>query len=426
MRGRRRGAAATERGDPMLRYLAAVMLLLSVAMLGCASGTTAPAASEPGYSFDGSISRSVLDSYLSRAVTHQGLLGSVPEPATEYFDDDLRMLTEVGAKFVGRALHQYTVPDDMDDFYTAGARRAARIHARDPEIIIQASLFETTHRAIETVPVPSWVFEAFDRPLEERSFDYEATLYDDGHLHDQWAPGSSVPDMTKIETRMWFYYRACRAIDAGCESIHFGMADFMAEADGATAAWDDLLTRVRSYAKTNARRHFVHCDAHTLGMKAGDRLLFDSGAAPLRIVEVQGQGMPAELRMGHPNSRYGDSPGGLTPSGWTCEHQPYLVEFDNWGSSGQGGVFRVGDPWTWGYDEISWLAHHDATYRAQWLRYAYNWIGSNDPNGHLQVCTRRVLHDPVQGRLMYHANRQSDACPVGFGDEDAIAALWAH
>src|SRR5512135_613030 len=60
----------------------------------------APATSQPAkYEFDRTISREVLENYLSRAITMEGLLNGRGD-----LDDNIRMLKSVGAKFIGRSL----------------------------------------------------------------------------------------------------------------------------------------------------------------------------------------------------------------------------------------------------------------------------------------------------------------------------------
>ena len=49
------------------------------------------------FKFDGNMSRDVLESYLSRAVTASGLYES------DTLDDDLRVIARMGVKFIGRA-----------------------------------------------------------------------------------------------------------------------------------------------------------------------------------------------------------------------------------------------------------------------------------------------------------------------------------
>ena len=151
----------------------------------------------------------------------------------------------------------------------------------------------------------------------------------------------------------------------------------------------------------------------------------DFHSFPLRIMEVPDKPQEAVLQLGFSDGIYGRSKGGATVSGWKCEHLPYLVEIDNWGVSRQPGQAKTGGIWIWGYDEITWLAHQSPEYRAQWLRYAWDWVRRTDANGHLQMPGSRTLAWPVDGKHWYYANRPSPAVPDGFGDEEAIRAIWS-
>lgn len=379
-----------------------VRLMICIA-LGFASAGWAHG-EERDYHFEGSISREVLENYLSRAVTHAGLLSSHSDPTTTCRKDDIRMLANIGAKFIGRAAFAWHVPPNDDAHFQEVERAARQVHEVDPEIILQAAIFENITPQVNNVAVPGWVFEEFGLQLEARNFRYEAMLFADDHFVDHFAPGNSVPDMTRLETRMWFFYRAKRYIDAGCEAIHFGQVLLMDDRDPDHRHWQNMLGRVRAYAAENARRKLVLCDAHTHGIVVGEnKLLFDFHSYPCRRTGPKGT-----LGEGY-RPIYGKSKGGLTPSGWTCESAPYLVEVDNWSAPD---------------DEITWFAKQEEAFRNQWLRYAWNWVREHDENGWFQMPTRRILADEVNGTYMYHANRASEACPTGFNQEATIRDIW--
>ena len=106
------------------------------------------------YRFDGSMSEEVLRSYLSGSMTTMYLLTGHGD-----FDDNLRMLTKCGVKFAGRAVYQWgreesgapAIPRKLE-----GAKeRAAKIHAADPELILQACIFEIVSRDVNDLPVPA-------------------------------------------------------------------------------------------------------------------------------------------------------------------------------------------------------------------------------------------------------------------------------
>src|SRR5258706_7426383 len=93
------------------------------------------------YRFDGSMSEEVLRSYLSRSMTTMYLLSSHGD-----FDDNLRMLTNCGVKFAGRAVYQWgreegeapAIPKKLEQ----AKAKAAKVHGTDPELVLQACIFE--------------------------------------------------------------------------------------------------------------------------------------------------------------------------------------------------------------------------------------------------------------------------------------------
>src|SRR5262245_26932785 len=73
-------------------------VFVSIAEQGWSSGTNSSVRSG-GFEFDGKISRQVLENYLSRSMCIEGLLnGRGP------LGDDIRMITNCGAKYIARAL----------------------------------------------------------------------------------------------------------------------------------------------------------------------------------------------------------------------------------------------------------------------------------------------------------------------------------
>lgn len=267
------------------------------------------------------------------------------------------------------------------------------------------------------------MFTAFGLPAEKRNFIYEDIIYPPGQR--RVIGRAQVPDVSRQETQLWFFYQAASYIDAGFEGIHFGQVEIMNGNDRTNAQWHRLLTLVRAYAATHARRHMVLCNGHTPsgGLVHDGKLLLDFHAFPLRIKENPVKAQDAILEAGFSDGIYNRSKGGTTASGWKCEHLPYLVELDNYGSSRTPGKAGAGGIWVWGYDEITWFAHQDKSYRAAWLKYAWDWVRKTDSNAYLQMpgsrtCTSRDIR-------WYFANNPSPACPHGLGDEEAIRAVWA-
>ena len=377
------------------------------------------------YRFDTTISRTVLDNYLSRSISMEGLLNGRGD-----LDDNIRMLDHIGAKFIGRSICLWGREGQLLANFDRARAQVPKVLADDPDRILEACIFEIVTSQVDSVPVPAWAFAAFGLPVEKRNFRYEDMLYTDGRFHDQWGKGASVPDVSRPETRLWFYFLAASYIDLGFEAIHYGQVELMNKNDPDLRWWDQVFTMARAYARTHARRHMLLCDAHTPGggLVREGRLLLDFHAFPLRIKEVPDKPQEAILELGFSDGLYRRSKGGLTPSGWSCEHLPYLVEFDNYGVSkapGEPNQGRGGFDWIWGYDEITWFAHQSREYRSSWLRYAADWVNQIDSNAHLEMPGSRTETSPLDHKKWYHANDASPTTPEGLGDEDAIFAIWS-
>jgi hypothetical protein len=362
----------------------------------------------PGkYSFDKTISRQVLENYLSRAITMEGLLNGRGD-----LDDNIRMLKRIGAKFIGRSLCLWGGEANLLRNLERARHERPKVHAANPDMILQACIFEIVTTQVVQVPVPDWAFAALGQPLEKRNFRYADMLYPSGRFKDHWRPGSSVPDVSRPETKLWFYFLGASFIDVGCEAIHFGQTELMNHNDRNLDHYSQVLALIRSYAAKHARRHMVLCDSHVPsgGLVRDGQLLMDFHSFPLRIMETPDKPQEAILKAGFSDSIYGRSKGGVTYSSWKCEHLPYLVEIDNWGVSKKPGQANAGGIWIWGYDEITWFAHQSQQYRSNWLHYAWDWVRRTDPNGYLQMPGSRTLRSPLDGLRWYYAKQPK---PVG-------------
>ncbi|HTL55444.1 MAG TPA: hypothetical protein VL361_07175 [Candidatus Limnocylindrales bacterium] len=398
---------------------------IAVAFVGLGSFATfgaLTAQDKDQYHFDGTISREVLENYLSRAITMEGLLNGRGD-----LNDNVRMLKSIGAKFIGRSLCLWGGEANLLANLERAKRQVPQVLAADSDMILQACIFEIVTTQVEQVPVPDWAFSAVGLPGGKRNFRYQDMLYPDGRFKDHWRPGQSVPDASRPETKLWFYFLGASFIDLGCEAIHFGQTELMNHNDRNLDHYSQVLTLIREHAAKHARRHIVLCDSHVPSgglVRDGHHLLMDFHSFPLRIMELPDKPQEAILKVGFSDGIYGRSKGGTTFSGWACEHLPYLVEIDNWGVSKQPGQSGAGGIWIWGYDEITWFAHQTPQYRSNWLQYASDWVRHTDPNGHLEMPGSRTLVSPLDHKRWYYANNASPAVPDGFGDEDAIRAVW--
>ena len=387
------------------------------------------------YYFDGSISREALENYLDRSVTAGYFLvpGTPERYEFPYREDDIRMLQNIGAKFIGRAIYRWSEESKLGDpeFLLYAKNRIERMHKIDPEIIFQGCLFEHVSGDVDNLKIPGWVFEAFNLPVEDRNFKVAEIIKrvnPSGETLMRSRDGGS-PIINNLEAKMWFYFLAKSYIDIGCEAFHLGQVGIIGRDDPDKKHYSEFITMIRDYAKKHARRHYILLDGHIHSgfIKDGVSLL-DFNSCPLRIKEVEGKPLEGMLEVGYSNSLFTKSLGAISPSGWVAESMPYLVEFDNFGVRSQPpvGVANLKDIYCWGYDEITWLSVQTEEYRNQWLRYAFDWVRKTDPNGHLQMCVTRMISGPTAEKTLrsYFANTKSDACPVGFSQEETIKDIW--
>ena len=347
-----------------------------------------------------------------------------------YHRDDVRMVKDLGAKFIGRAIYRWGGESRLNDpdYWSRAKELETEMHEYDPEMILQGCLFEIVTRDVENVPVPKWVFDEFGEECEQRNFRYDDMLNLDGIFVDHWRTGSSVPDISRKETQMWFVYLAGSYIGLGVEALHLGQISLIGMNDPKLDNWAMTIGKIRDFAKRYSRRGWVLLDAHTpqFGMVKDGVSLIDFNSFPLRIKEVESAPFQGMLSRGHLDSLYGRSLGCVSPSGWECAHLPYLVEFDNFGRGAELGIADHKLHFVWGWDEISWLAIQPESYRNEWLKYAHRWLRDNDPDGHLEMPGMRVITCDNETDGSYRANTKSSDCPIGYSQEATIKSLWAE
>src|SRR6476661_934327 len=114
------------------------------------------------YHFDKTISREVLENYLSRSISMEGLLNGRGN-----LEDNVRMLRSLGAKFIGRSLCLWGGEAKLLRNLERAKEQMPLVRRADPEMILQACVFEIVSTQVEQVPVPDWVFIALGQPVEK-------------------------------------------------------------------------------------------------------------------------------------------------------------------------------------------------------------------------------------------------------------------
>lgn len=381
------------------------------------------------YTFDTTISKEVLENYLSRSVSAAFLIH------TKTLEDDLRAIKNLGVKFIGRASGIWYPDLDDDEHFAKSQYLAKRIHEVDEEIILQACIFEAIYRHIENFKIPYYVFDAFGLDKEDRGFDFEAMRFKEAPNGFIWGENGALPDISQLETRMWFYYRATKYIDAGYEALHLGQIHLYTANDRGMPLMSGLIDMIREYGKNHGRRHKILLDAHSHGISINNRLLLDYNAMPFtRYPVLDREGEKIVL------VREGFSEGGQNPNGWEADVMPYLMEYDNWGGKvlddfdNYSKEARAWQDW-WGYDQIGWFANQDENGQRHFLEYTYKWTAINNINGYFQIPFRRTLESAGinikradNGKMdyqdIYQINTKSESCPMGFSQEEWVKELW--
>ena len=379
------------------------------------------------------ISKEVLEDYLEHSVTMAEFLAVDPytvDAAYPNKEDDIRLIKNIGAKFIGRAIYRWGKEAMLtnQDYLNQAATLIKKVQQQDPEVVFQAALFECITQQVNDIPVPDWVFTTFGAPIEKRNFRYNDMLNANGKFVDHWRKGSSVPDITTKEAQYWFMFLAGTYMNIGCEALHLGQIALIGMADPKLEAWAAFLVKVREYAKKHARHKWVLLDAHTPsgGMVVNGKSLLDFNSFPLRIKEVVDKPQEGILQMGYLDALFGRSKACITPSGWSSPSLPFLVEFDNFGISRNPGVADTTSHFIWGYDEVSWFYLQPEKYRQDWLRYAYHWIKEHDSSAFLQMPVSRIV-SLGRGKPMVknRANTRSAGVPDGMNLEETMKDIWS-
>lgn len=388
------------------------------------------------YEFQDTVSKDVLCNYLARAVTIS-LEGNFAPNGTNSKHIE-KFILNTGTKYICRAATCWS--PSKADYNTHNGQKIfiQTVHKSDPYVVFEACVFECVSTAVNDIPIPAEVFEAFGLPVENRNFSFDAMCFPDGSYKNQWGANTSVPDITQQETMLFLYHRATKYIDLGYEGLHMGQIHLIGRDDHGWEKWTELLSMIREYAEDHARRGFVFINAHTHGIVGADGvLLFDFHMYPSRPMAVgteahfptEDNPQEAEFALNHSDSIYGKSLGGETYSGWECDSLPYLVELDNYGDDAANlHVPRPADMRTWGMDEITWYANQPADYREEFLEYAYSWVKDEAPgDGFFAMPGQRVarIYDENNNvvQWQYYAYDPKNH-KNGNGDEAFIKEIW--
>ena len=126
------------------------------------------------FQFDSTISRPVLENYLSRSISFTEFLHddlTQPRDARGVDPrDNMRLILDSKAKFVGPALMLWGHESNLARFLKTATPYAEALHQADPDIVLQAAAFEIVTTNIESISIPERVFVEFGQPVTNRNF----------------------------------------------------------------------------------------------------------------------------------------------------------------------------------------------------------------------------------------------------------------
>lgn len=402
--------------------LLALLLVPGILATGCSNH-----AARPLTAVDGAPPQAEVERCLDRAITMTSCLQLFPW-ARQQWPANLELIADLQPALIGRAALVWGWEPIMLRSLHGLAWRVRQVHAVAPDAVLQGCIFEFISQQVEQVAVPEHVQRAFGLEPVARNYDYQAMLplaTPPDHAPG-WEHAGAVPDITRLETRLWFFHLASLYLDAGLEAIHLGNIGRIAAHDHDLRWTDDLLRRIREHAAVNARRGWVVLDAHTHGLVRQRRLLLDFHSWPLRLRE---SGPPeledAVLEVGYHDAIYGRSRGGITPDGRLVQHQRYLVELD----SGYAGATAGGcdlPECVWGCDEITWFARQSSARRDELLRRFWRRVPELDPAGRLQMPGVRPVQALLADACEHYLVHDPRLLPCGAGQQAVVAELWGE
>src|SRR6201986_4015513 len=110
------------------------LIFALIAAASCAAGHALAADTNSvshagGFDFDRTISRPVLENYLSRSIVMEGLLNGRGD-----LNDNIRMLKSIGAKYIGRALCLWNAEFAFSNNLQIARAAAPKVLAADPDM----------------------------------------------------------------------------------------------------------------------------------------------------------------------------------------------------------------------------------------------------------------------------------------------------
>lgn len=344
--------------------------------------------------------------------------------------EDINLAVELNAQFLRRVennwlselnylpgsqhlqLVEQTV-NDINNAYDCAEKRRPIIQA--------TAVLERVSNDVNGVSIPNWVIDDY----AQFDPDWSVGLYNYGSTFDFYnmiIAGTAsqpltnnpnywvgVPDLNKIETRMWFYYVSRIYIDLGFTALHYGWIDTMIINDNGNAKTFHLTNEVRDYALSLGS--FVIIDAHIDEplYSPPPYLVFDFVSSPIRPNEtgVESGNCAGDYYAklykypyvsGDRCNILNNNPGGVTPMNFSDRNSPYMLEFDHFDEKPLDPIQStpLNCYHSWGRDDIGWFNLLQEPCQQVILEEFYCDVRNFDYRGYQQMPGRQVvIHNDI-------------------------------
>ena len=403
-----------------------------------------PANTNSPLHFEGqsSLTKALLDSCLDRAVTHMN----------GHWDDwnarGMQFLEFSGAKFLHWGdLGWARLYTDLDWQKITAAADTIHGSAWGGDTILECGIMEAIYPSqADNQRIPDWYLQVLQDlgiqpkrtfgPNGPQYFRYES-MFDrtapDWPWVDIWGSGSGAPDITMLETLLWYAWLAAEYIDAGFEGIMWGQMMMTGTRDYDHAASYGLFQFAREWAAIRGYRRAMTLTSHVNQTwnypTNSSNPLFTHLTWPTRMSYTTNTSFGMQFGVGVPASPPQQGGQEIEAILQVPGDLPILLEIDNYGPGQQ----LVCDQ---GWDEITAFARKPAADRRAFLDHYYyamrDWTNSAGNNRiHFALPSLRPLNVatslgvdtnnvPFSALGLYEPYRE-----VG-GDEDKIRELFLN
>jgi len=298
------------------------------------------------FTFNGQdqLTRDKVDRIMDRAISH---LNGHFNPSRRTRSE--RFLENIGAKYIHWSQTGWCFKYRQED-WDYWAQSIDRVHATrwGQDIVFEIGVMECVHEGkINQTRMPDWLAQCTkDRGLDNyripspygpNYFSYEGMVPPNSQwpYRNHWAARRSVPDLTQLETQIYYAYVIAEAIDAGFEGIMLGQINLTGKNDDGNEVLYALSRFAKRWAALRAYRRAIFFTSHSFVEDYNGQPLFTHLTWPsrLRYDHGGGEGQPMVMGPDIPHTAYSsDRARADMLDILAAPHDlPILFEIDNYG-----------------------------------------------------------------------------------------------